>query len=166
MVCYLEHFDKNTYKLKKDIFVGDSLKVGFVFKEGRIQFFTGIVTKVSGHKITLYSPSAKLNSGIERIFSYQNPQIQSFIMENPIEGAVPKRRSKSRKILWRGLLSKKTLRLRSRQRRGKKIFKKTRHARSCRGAEGPGCCYGEIGKHTSLRGLVFSVQVRVATLPI
>ena len=158
MVC--EHFDKNTYKLKKDIFVGDSLKVGFVFKEGRIQFFTGIVTKVSGHKITLYSPSAKLNSGIERIFSYQNPQIQFFIMENPIENAVPKRRSKSRKILWRGLLSKKTLRLRSRQRRGKK------NQKPAPGPKGAGCCYGEIGKHTSLRGLVFSVQVRVATLPI
>nr|YP_010447290.1 ribosomal protein L19 [Halimeda opuntia]UTN43210.1 ribosomal protein L19 [Halimeda opuntia] len=120
MFYYLEHFDKKTYKLKENIFVGDSLKVRFVFKEGRIQFFTGIVTKVSGHKITLYSPTSKKYSGIERIFSYQNPQIQFSILENPIEGAAPKRRSKSRKILWRTLLSKKILRLRSRQRRGKK----------------------------------------------
>ena len=82
--------------------VGDSIKVGYCLKGvGRIQFFTGIVTKVSGHKITLYSPASKKYSGIERIFSYQNPQIRSLnVWENPIEGAAPKRRSKSRKILW------------------------------------------------------------------
>nr|AOP19101.1 ribosomal protein L19 [Halimeda discoidea] len=83
----LEHFDK---KKKKNLFVGDSLKVGFGLKEGRIQFFTGTITKISGHKITLSQP------GIERIFSYNNPQI---FFQNIM--AVPKRRSKSRKILWR-----------------------------------------------------------------
>lgn len=74
-----------------EIFIGDSIKVGVVFNERRLQFFTGIVTKIHGHKITLYQP------GIERIFSYKNPQINTFLIM-----AVPKRRSKSRKILWRG----------------------------------------------------------------
>lgn len=101
---YLEHFDEDETE-KKNIFVGDSIKVGFIFKEKRknkkdkdkkvsftieerLQFFTGTVTKISGHKITLYQP------GVERIFSYKNPQ-------NCLIMAVPKRRSKSRKILWR-----------------------------------------------------------------
>lgn len=82
-------------RARQPFFIGDSIKVGVVFNERRLQFFTGIVTKIHGHKITLYQP------GIERIFSYKNPQINTFLIM-PGAQAVPKRRSKSRKILWRG----------------------------------------------------------------
>ena len=102
---YCKHFDKKIAASEglsfgsrraenfpgAEIFIGDSIKVGVFFNERRLQFFTGIVTKIHGHKITLYQP------GIERIFSYKNPQINTFLIM-----AVPKRRSKSRKILWRG----------------------------------------------------------------
>ena len=122
---FLEHFDK---KNKKEIGITKNSPeiLGQILKVKEKQFFTGTVTKISGHKLTLSQP------GLERIFSYCNPQIQILM-------AVPKRRSKSRKILWR---------------------KKTRQKRGARKASS---CYGEIGKHTSLRGLGFSVQVRVAT---
>nr|AYC64030.1 ribosomal protein L19 [Halimeda micronesica] len=115
MAFYLEHFDKISDKTY-NISVGDSIKVSF--KEGRIQFFSGIITKICGQKITLYQSESGIN--VERIFSYQNPQINNLLIDIT-EMAVPKRRSKSRKILWRGKASKAKL---CQRYKNLKIFKK------------------------------------------
>ena len=68
-------------RLEGPLVPGDYIKVGFIFKEGekkRVQFFEGIVMAINGShcekKITLRKPGTY---GIERIFSYNCPYIQS-----------------------------------------------------------------------------------------
>lgn len=79
----LKHFDNKTpLKYPNNITVGDVIKVGFLFKEGekkRIQFVEGIIIAITGtnfeKKITLRKPGIY---GIELIFSYNSPKIQTF----------------------------------------------------------------------------------------
>jgi len=78
---YLQHFEQKSSQKINGLSIGDYIKVGFIFKEGekkRVQFFEGIIMAINGSnyekKITLRKPSTY---GIERIFSYNCPHIQS-----------------------------------------------------------------------------------------
>nr|YP_009519425.1 ribosomal protein L19 [Rhipiliopsis peltata]AYC65502.1 ribosomal protein L19 [Rhipiliopsis peltata] len=79
---YFKHFEllqKKTEAVQSRR-VGDYIKIGFLLQEGkrkrkRIQFFEGIIIAINGSKfdkkITIRKP------GVERVFSCENPQIQT-----------------------------------------------------------------------------------------
>ena len=90
MQDFLQHFDKKNSRNFENLSVGDFIKVGFLVQdkekkrsqehekdeEERIQFFEGIIIAMTGQH---YGKKMTLRKfGIERVFCYQNPQIQTF----------------------------------------------------------------------------------------